>query len=215
MHTRRCTRNVGDAKRSAAKSVRRRHPRHVRIAGYGLVTIYVVDRKPRSRVNRVTCVNRPDSSPLAGIKALALDDPLGAIDTAHGRAEVARAKERLRRAGFTLTEVKPIDRSMRRDRPVAMFHLVWKGVVWVLLASWDGSLAYRLPIEHFDPKDPFMVVDPDGLPDEATEEERNRLRRVRWTSIGMFLDVVEALLTLPALPEHSYFPSQTSGLKTG
>ncbi|WNV83068.1 hypothetical protein [Umezawaea sp. Da 62-37] len=195
-------------KRSRAMMSNTRRRRWLRIAGRGL--IFVSNRQSFSAKKTPRVAHEPslrDQSPLVAIHPMALDDPLGAIDTTHGRMRVSRAKERLRRAGFVLADRHPRDPSMSSDRPMAMFYRVWRGVVWVVLASWDGSLAYRVPVAHFDPEDPLMVAEPDALPDETPEAIREYLRSVRWTTVGLFLDVVDAVLALPNLREHSHFPS--------
>lgn len=85
----------------------------------------------------------------------------------------------------------------------------------------------------FRPDALFTVPGPDDLaaymPDDAalddddhkTLEEnaqhaldadaRERLRQVRWTKVGLFTEVVEAILGLPELPGHSHFPTARLG----
>lgn len=170
------------------------------------------------------------------IKVLALDDPWGALETAEGATAVRRAVERLRRAGYSQSDRLVTDPAMDRDRPVRVFQRFWKGVTWVVLASWDGSFAYRVPVDVFRPDDLFAVPDSDDLsafmPDDAEldgddeqtlkenaqhaldDDARERLRQVRWTKIGLFTEVVEAIIQLPELPGHSHFATSRCAFVT-
>jgi DNA-binding TFAR19-related protein (PDSD5 family) len=42
------------------------------------------------------------------------------------------------------------------------------------------------------------------------DDARERLRQVRWTKVGLFTEVVEAILELPELPGHSHFARSRS-----
>jgi hypothetical protein len=170
------------------------------------------------------------------IKAIALDDPWGALETAEGATAVRRAVERLRRAGYTQSDRTVTDPAMDRDRPVRLFQRFWKGVTWVVLASWDGSFAYRVPVEVFRPDALFTVPSSDDLsafmPDGAElngddqqtlkeleqhaldSDARERLRQVRWIKVGLFTEVVEAIIELPELPGHSHFATARSASVT-
>ena len=163
------------------------------------------------------------------IKAIALDDPWGALETAEGALAVRHAAERLRRFGYTQSDHLVEDPADGRGRQVRLYQRIWKGVTWVVLASWDGSFAYRVPVDVFRPDDLFSVPSPDHLSDfmpgdedlhaddYATlaeddelgldDEARERLRQVRWTKVGLFTEVVDAILDLPELPGHSHFAS--------
>lgn len=131
------------------------------------------------------------------IKVVALDDPLGWLETTEGAIAVRQAVGRLRRAGYAQVNRLLTDPNVEQNRPVRMFQRYWKGVTWVVLASWDGSLAYRVPAEHFDAEDPFKVPFANDLPEDTPAAAREHLRRVRWVKVGVFLDVVEAILELP------------------
>lgn len=115
----------------------------------------------------------------------------------------APTAQRLRLVGYG-----PEDVSIDADNTfVWKFQRNWKAITWVVLSSFDGSLAYRLPTEYFNRANPFFVIDVENLPDTATDAERDRLRAIRWQCQGAFPTVVDAVLNLPDLPGHSHFPS--------
>lgn len=129
------------------------------------------------------------------VRAQALDDPEGRLDTFEGRKAVREATQRLRRARFLGKSTPIIDPATGRQALV--FVRCWKKTAWVVIASWDGSLAYRLPASYFDERDPFKVVPVDELPDG--------LRHVRWVRIGHLVKLVDQILDLPGFPGQSHF----------
>lgn len=133
------------------------------------------------------------------VRAQALDDPGGSLETFRGQKAVREATERLRRAGFARTPTPITDPAT--GRCALIFIHYWKKTAWVVIASWDGSLAYRLPAVYVDERDPFKVVSADELPET--------LRRVRWMRIGLLVDLVNQILSLPELPGHSHFGGVT------
>ncbi|GGM76819.1 hypothetical protein GCM10012275_54360 [Longimycelium tulufanense] len=137
------------------------------------------------------------------VTPIALDDPWGHLETNEGISAVRQAANRLRRAGFSQPRDLVIDPSTH-GRPARMFVRFWRGVVWVVLAAWDGSLAYRLPADHFDAADPFKVISPEDIPTDSPVEVHECVRQLRWVRIGLFPDVVDAILALPEPPGHAH-----------
>jgi hypothetical protein len=109
--------------------------------------------------------------------------------------------QRLRKAGYS---VEPAGAEPELQF-VRKYQRNWKGVTWVVLASFDGSLGYRIPTVHYDATDPFKVITVDNLPDTVPIQERDNLSAVRWSCHGTFPDVAAAILGLPELPGHSQF----------
>jgi hypothetical protein len=97
---------------------------------------------------------------------------------------VRQAVERLRRAGYAQSDRLVLDPAMEQNRSVRVFQRVWKGVTWVVLASWDGSLAYRIPVDRFHnewPREHPKTTKADVAKEATQADMRARRRRLPVT----------------------------------
>jgi hypothetical protein len=109
-------------------------------------------------------------------------DPHAAESNARDGVAIRQQSERLRHKGFHQAQVTdPND-----GHPAWMWSRLWNGVRDAVIASGVGAIAYRIPEQHFDPREPF-TVDPD---------------RYTWFRQGDFIEVSTALLALESAPGH-------------